>query len=356
MANKIQNISLKGSTRAIKQVLFWIIAAAILFFVFSNREYNINIRLILVGLVSLMGISISTLINKDLIPRFLFRNKPLRFYYLLGGLFLISLWVIFILVLIILLFSMYYLPEAVIPSRKDVVILLTGIYLFVILNAVIHFIRESYQQQMEKNELERTTREMELKLKEARLKLLQDQIHPHFIFNMLNNLYGLVSEDTALSRRVILKLSSLLEYMLYECNDPWIPLRKELDFILNYINLERLRREPFNVQINVADNVEPVRIAPLILFPFIENAFKHGLSPEADAGITISLEIKDKLLLFEVQNSIAQFPQKKANATLHGMGLKNIRQRLSLIYQDNYELKIKNDGKTYQVRLQIQLK
>ena len=336
--------------------MFWSVAAVLLFFVFSNREYDINIRLVLVGLITLMGISVSLLINKILIPRFLFRNQPVKFYYLLGGLFLISLWAILITVFIILLFSMHYLPEAVIPNRKDVTILLTGNYLFVILAAVIHFIRESYHRQIEKTRLERSTREMELKLREVRLKLLQDQIHPHFIFNMLNNLYGLVSEDAAQSREIILKLSSLLEYMLYECNEPLVPIRQELGFILNYTELERIRREDFNVKINFPGDNITGKIAPLVLFSFVENAFKHGLNNEKDAFINISLTTNDRQLHFKVRNSISSHFNGQPLKTNRGIGLENIRQRLSLIYKDKYNLHISNDGKHYETQLTIHLK
>ncbi|WP_462318403.1 sensor histidine kinase [Marinilabilia sp.] len=356
MTERTHNVSGRIILRRIKQILFWMFAAALLFFIFSNREYDINLRLVLVGIVTTMGFSISVLINKVLIPRFLFRDQLLKFYYLLGGLFLISLWVILISVFVILLFSMHYLPEAVIPGQKDVVILLTGNYLIVILAGVIHFIKESYHRQMEKNQLERASREMELKLKETRLKVLQDQIHPHFIFNMLNNLYGLVAEDAAQSRKVILKLSSLLEYMLYECNEPLIPLKKELDFILNYIDLERIRREAFNLQISFADNTESEMIAPLVLFPFVENAFKHGLSNEPDAYIKLSHKIIDRELIFMVQNSIVQHPGRQPGTNGHGIGLENIQQRLSLIYQNKYDLQINNDGKDHHIQLKIQLK
>ena len=339
--------------RVLKQILFWTFAAALLFLIFSNREYDLYIRFVLVALVSLIGFSSSILVNQVLIPRYLFRKKRFRFYYLLTSVFLVSLWIILVTVVIILLFSMNYLPEAVIPDRKDVTILLTGNYLMVILAGVIHFIQESYQQQLEKKQLEQIKREMELKLRQARLKLMQDQIHPHFIFNMLNNLYGLVSEDSVLSRRIILKLSGLLEYMLYECDAPLLPLQKELTFIQNYIELERIRHEVFDVTVNFPGKTEGIEIAPLVLFPFVENAFKHGLSNAPGSFIHISLTVDDGTIHFSVKNSNLRIHEETATPGNHGIGLKNIQERLILIYGDKYDLQIADEGETYQISLKI---
>ncbi|WP_010662348.1 sensor histidine kinase [Marinilabilia salmonicolor] len=341
--------------RILKQILFWTFAAALLFLIFSNREYDLYIRLVLVALVSLIGFSSSILVNQVLIPRYLFRKKQFRFYYLLTSVFLVSLWIILVTVVIILLFSMNYLPEAVIPDRKDVTILLTGNYLMVILAGVIHFIQESYQQQLEKKQLEQIKREMELKLREARLKLMQDQIHPHFIFNMLNNLYGLVSEDSVLSRRIILKLSGLLEYMLYECDESLLPLQKELTFIQNYIELERIRHEVFDVTVNFPEKTEDLEIAPLVLFPFVENAFKHGLSNTLGSFIHISLTMDDGTIHFLVKNSNIRIHEEPAISGKHGIGLKNIQERLLLIYGDKYDLQITDEGETYQISLKIRI-
>lgn len=339
--------------RVLKQIHFWIFAAALLFLIFSNREYNLYIRIVLVALVSLIGFSSSILVNQVLIPRYLFRKKRFWFYYLLTAVFLVSLWIILVTVVIILLFSMNYLPEAVIPDRKDVTILLTGNYLMVILAGIIHFIQESYQQQLEKKQLEQIKREMEFKLREARLKLMQDQIHPHFVFNMLNNLYGLVSEDAAQSRRIILKLSDLLEYMLYECNEPLIPLKKELVFIQNYIELERIRHVDFQVTVDFPEQPGAMEIAPLVLFPFVENAFKHGLNNTPDSFIHISLTTDNKTLYFSVENSNLRSAQYSSDPGKHGIGLKNVQERLSLVYGDNYDLQIDENEDIYQINLKI---
>lgn len=341
--------------KVLRQVFFWLLASALLFFVFSNREYNVNIRLVLVLVVSLIGFFSSLLVNQILIPRFLFKNKRFIFFYLLTALFLISLWVIIVTIFMILLFSISQSPEVVIPDRKDVTILLAGNYLMIILAGIIHFIEESYQQQLEKKQLEQIHREMALKLRETRLKLMQDQIHPHFVFNMLNNLYGLVSEDAAQSRRLILKLSDLLEYMLYECNEPRISLKKELNFIQNYIELERIRREDFQLTVNFPDTIGNTEIAPLVLFPFIENAFKHGLGNFPDSFIDILLTIEKETLHFSVRNSKSRL-SNSPNPSKHGIGLLNVQERLALIYGKKSDLQIHEEKDLYEINLKIELK
>ncbi len=356
MNPKDSNSSTTLGKKVLRQVLFWLLGAALLFFVFSNREYNLNIRLVLVAVVSLIGFCSSVLVNQILIPRFLFRKKRFLFFYLLTAVFLISLWIIIVTIFMILLFSISQSPDVVIPDRKDVTILLAGNYLMIILAGIIHFIEESYQQQLAKNHLEQIHREMELKLREARLKLMQDQIHPHFIFNMLNNLYGLVAEDTGQSRRLILKLSDLLEYILYECNEPLIPLEKELSFIQDYIDLERIRHEDFKLTVNFPDNVGNTEIAPLVLFPFVENAFKHGLGNASDSFINISLMVDNGTLIFTVKNSKPRLSTITRKPEKNGIGLQNIQERLSLVYGEKSDFHIHNDDKTYQINLRIKLK
>lgn len=229
-------------------VLYWFLAACIMFFLFSNRDYNLQIRFSLVLFLITISFFITLFVNRYLIPKYLFAGKLFIFSYLILVIFIVTLWVISFSVILILTYSILQLPSMLVPSRNDIVILVTGSYLFVIIAVVIHFIKESYRRLVEKNELAEQKKVTDLKFKEAKLKLLQAQIHPHFLFNMLNNLYGLVNESVDNSRDVIMKLSELLDYMLYECDKPKVRLNKEIRFINNYIELERIRHdEHFNL-------------------------------------------------------------------------------------------------------------
>ncbi|MCD4833445.1 MAG: histidine kinase [Bacteroidales bacterium] len=338
-------------------LIYWLAAAFLMFFIFSNRNYDLQIRLILVSLLIVVSYFITLTINKYLIPKFLFSGKLFVFAYILFAVFIFTLWIISFSVFIILLYSAFNLPNIIIPQRDDIVILIAGNYLIVIMAAVIHFVKESYRRLIEKNNLEKQRQLAEIKLKEANLKLLQGQIHPHFLFNMLNNLYGLVKENVDSSREVIIKLSGLLDYMLYECDKREVLLKNEIEFINNYIELERVRHDDdFNVKVNFPSNIDDIKIAPLVLFPFVENAFKHGFHNPNESFINIELNIDFDKLKFEIENSISKMQADKyLNQEGKGIGLKNIKERLELIYKDKYNLEIINDENTFKVNLEVDL-
>ena len=339
-------------------ILYWVFSACIMFFLFSNKDYNLQIRLSLVIFLITVSFLITLLINRYLIHRYLFTGKLFLFTYLIIAIFIVTFWLILFSVILILTYSVLKLPDMLIPSRSEIVILVTGNYLLVIIAVVIHFIKESYRRLVEKNNLEKQKQLTEIKLKEASLKLLQGQIHPHFLFNMLNNLYGLVKENTESSREVIIKLSGLLDYMLYECDKREVLLKNEIVFIRNYIELERVRHDDnFNVKVNFPDESDNIRIAPLILFPFVENAFKHGFHNPDESFIQIELFIDLNKLHFNIENSVSKIQKDKyLNQEGKGIGLKNIRERLELIYKDKYQLDIINDEKTFKIKLEIDLR
>jgi Putative regulator of cell autolysis len=326
-----------------------------MFFVFSNRHYDIQIRTNLSILLLVISFASARVTNKILIPRFLFKGKRGLFLYLLFFLLIISLWLISFALFIITLYSSIALPNTILPSLEDVIILLTGTYLISLLSSVFYFTKESYQSKEEKIIIEKEKDMLELKFKEVQLEFLKEQIHPHFIFNMMNNLYALVNESAALSREVIVRLSDLLEYMLYECNTEKVELSKEIKFINNYIELEKIRHdESFNVQTDFPKNVSGIKIAPLILFPFIENAFKHGLKQTNKDFISMKLEVSAPKIQFCINNykhdtTLPADKKKKSK----GLGLKNVRERLELLYQNRYDLQISTDNNIFDVKLKI---
>lgn len=357
MSIRIINTDTSVTKNWIGQVVYWLVAALLMFFVFSNRNYDLQIRFVLVSLLIAMSYFTTLTVNNYLIPQLFFKGKTFRFIYALFAVFILTLWLITFIIILILLYSTKNLPDAVIPAREDLIILITGNYLIVILAAVIHFIRESYRKLIEKNDLEKQKQKTEFKLKEVHLKLLQGQIHPHFIFNMLNNIYGLVKENTEKSRNVIIKLSDLLDYMLYECDNEQVELNKEIEFIKNYIELERVRHDDdFDVKTEFPKNANSLKIAPLILFPFVENAFKHGFRNTSENYIYMKVEVSGTQLIFTIENnhSTAQ-PDKFLNQESNGIGLKNIRERLNLIYKDKHKLYIHSDESTYKIHLELNL-
>ncbi len=349
------NIKSKQYSFPIWEIVYWLMASLLMFYIFSNRHYDIRIRYYLSALLMAISFINAWVANRLLIPKVLFKGKKWLFFYLLFALFLVSLWLIHIAIGIIVLYSLVALPNMIMPIREDIIILLTGTYLISLIAAVFYFIKVSYRTNEEKANIEKQKNTLELKLKEVQLHLLKEQIHPHFIFNMMNNLYALVNENAALSRDVIVGLSDLLDYMLYECNTEHVELSKEIEFINNYINLEKIRHDDnFNVKTDFPKDVTGVTIAPLMLFPFVENAFKHGLKQTNNDFITMQLSITSRKIEFNVKNykhDIADAGNK--TKTSKGLGLKNVRERLELLYQNRYDLHISSDNNCFDVNLKI---
>ncbi|MBK8805311.1 MAG: histidine kinase [Bacteroidales bacterium] len=185
------------------------------------------------------------------------------------------------------------------------------------------------------------------------LTFLKTQINPHFLFNVLNSIYSLSLKKSDKVPEIILKLSEMMRYMLYESEVNKVSLDKEIDYINNYISLQKLRVfENCTITFSVSDNTNGVTIAPMILIPFVENAFKHGISHTDDSPIDISLERKDSKLLFTVKN--------KLHKNLHtdktgGIGIQNVKRRLELLYPDKHKLEIVELDNNFVVSLHLKL-
>lgn len=187
-----------------------------------------------------------------------------------------------------------------------------------------------------------------------KLKYLKTQIQPHFFFNTLNNLYSLSLESSEKVPDVIIKLSKLMEYVLYDVEGgKSVPLLKEIDYIQNYVEIEKLRFENVEVSINLESNIEDITIPPLLFITLVENAFKHGGINNNQLKIKMNFEIIDrKFLNFEIINNFVFSQHSKPKS---GIGLKNIKKRLKLIYKNDYTLKKEIKFNYYIVRLQIPL-
>lgn len=192
----------------------------------------------------------------------------------------------------------------------------------------------------------------------AELNLLKAQVHPHFLFNTLNNLYALTLHSAPAAPQVVLKLSELMSYMLYESQSELILLEKEVAHISNYIALEKLRYgDRLDVSLTASGETEAKKIAPLLLIPFVENAFKHGVSDETDdVWVTIDIKVKDGWLNVKVENSHAGGDSRDSKKTMTGgIGLQNVKRRLALLYPDAHKLSYTKEAAHYSVDLKIRL-
>lgn len=187
---------------------------------------------------------------------------------------------------------------------------------------------------------------------EAELKFLKTQIHPHFLFNTLNNLYALTLKKSERAPEMVLKLSELINYMLYECTANEVPLSKEVKFIENYISIEKMRYgDKLEVDVRVS-GPQTSLLAPMIILPFVENCFKHGASEELlQSWVTVQIDASPEVILIKVENS------KSNNGNNHhgdGIGIQNVKRRLALLYPNKHELKILDGKETFLVILTIQ--
>lgn len=224
------------------------------------------------------------------------------------------------------------------------------------LAVVIKLIKISYQRKIMEKDLEKKQIETELKLKKAELQLLKAQLHPHFLFNTLNNLYGLTIAKSDKAPDIVIKISELLDYMLYECNSNNARLINELKYLKNYIELEKIRyKNKLKVDYQESGITENHTIAPLILLPFMENCFKHGVSKQLnDSWININATVANESLDFSLSNSKVKLDNKN-NENSKGIGIENVKRRLELLYKDNYNLEIQDLNDRFIVKLKLKL-
>ncbi len=198
-------------------------------------------------------------------------------------------------------------------------------------------------------------KEIENKQLKAELNLLKDQVNPHFLFNTLNNLYGLITQDqNQRAAEITLKLSDIMRYLLESSKADKVSLKKEIQFLEDYLSLEKIRlSKKTDIRFEVSGIVSDVFVAPLLFIPLVENAFKHGLNTiTADSFACFSLSIQGKDLFFEAKNSLGKSLENSAKSET---GIANLRKRLQLIYPNNHLLDIHKFNDEYKVVLHIQL-
>lgn len=204
---------------------------------------------------------------------------------------------------------------------------------------------------------QQTTQHLKQEKLEAELKFLKAQIHPHFLFNTLNNLYALTLKKSDAAPDVVLRLSDLLNYMLYECNATWVDLKKEIELLENYIELEKIRySNRLDIIYTLRGDPGNKMIAPMLILPFVENSFKHGVSEETHgAWVSIDLTINGNEMVLKVDNSKTNLKAHDEHDYRAGIGLKNVIRRLELLYPNNHELKTIESDDTYLIILSLNL-
>lgn len=203
-------------------------------------------------------------------------------------------------------------------------------------------------------EAETARKDAEAARMDAELSNLRSQINPHFLLNTLNNIYALTAFDQSKAQDAIQELSKMLRYILYDCQQPMVPLRDEVSFLENYVNLMRLRL-PESVEVTFQASVAnpQLDVAPLVFISLVENAFKHGISPTKPSFIHIDIKAGQQQITCDISNS--NHPKTAADHSGHGIGLQQVQRRLELAYPQRYtwQRNVTDDGKVYHSRIAI---
>jgi LytS/YehU family sensor histidine kinase len=195
--------------------------------------------------------------------------------------------------------------------------------------------------------------ELELEKSKVENRYLRNQLNPHFLFNTMNNLHGLILTDTKLASESVLRFSDFLQYMVYESAEDFIPLEKEIQLVKDYVALERLRadkKKEIEIDIQITD--PNYKIAPLLLLPLIENAIKHGLNV-VEQGAFMKVQIKQQQLFLNV--CVTNSKRSNAPKDGEGIGLANLKRRLELQYKNAHELHLREDAEVFKMELKLQL-
>jgi hypothetical protein len=346
----------RKTERIISHVVFWI-AAYFFFVVFygrTSRDYHTTI--IFVSFLFPIAIASTYLLIYYLIPKFLLQDRKALFFLLLVYLIIITGWLSELVSLFIFTVIADYRVASTAPITFDSLSLIVGLYFVNLIAVVIKQVKRAFLMQQKNTDLEQKKLETELKLKEAELNLLKAQIHPHFLFNTLNNLYGLTLEKSELAPDLVLRISDMLDYMLYKCNQPKVDLQNELKHLQNYIEIEQLRYgERLKMDISYSGEAGNLQIAPMLLLPFVENAFKHGVSKQiSQPYIRMNISIQDLQLQLFLENSFNGAVQKEEDYS-KGIGLKNVKKRLEMLYPEKYSLSVSNEETIFRVDFSILL-
>ncbi len=330
---------------SVYHTVFWLILFTIM--LVSGIPYTNFLQALYTDLLSLIFYGLIVYFNYFyLFPKYL---KDKNLWWHLGALALAALILSPIKVLLLFLSST---GNAELQSRyvNDRLFMFISIFLVGLSTTIYKIMDDWLIQQRIKKELESQTLQSEL-------KFLKSQINPHFLFNTLNSLYALTLKKSDLAPEIVLKLSEMMRYMLYECNEKEVPLRKEINYMQNYLELEKLRHgSKMLIGFEINGEITDQKISPLILIPFIENSFKHGINNQISQGfVNMELNICDNDFQMILENSKSPSIPRITEKRSGGIGLENVKRRMSILYPDHHHLEIKESPNTYKIELNLDL-
>jgi hypothetical protein len=295
--------------------------------------------------------TISYFVVYFLVPKYLLKKLYKSFILYTIYTLILSVYAIILSVLFALVYLADLNPENASPITKTLPFIILGVFFVVLIVVTLSLILHNYKSIVKNEDLKNKILQTQLQLKEQELKLLKMQIHPHFLFNSLNTIYGFALKKGEETPKMILKLSNLLDYILYQIEKPSVSLENEIYHLQDYISLEKLRfHDTLQVNLIKESAVENINIAPMMLIPFVENSFKHGAIVNGVLVINILIKKIDNTILFEVENSIIEKSKSEG-----GIGLENIQKRLKMLYPNAHTLEINENDQRFKVSLTLQL-
>jgi sensor histidine kinase YesM len=344
---------LYSSLKIIGHTIFWFSSISLLTLIFYFYDENFSFNLVEKSIVTNLFFAIGVYINLlFLIPKFLKQKKYIFYIFWL----IVLITVISATLQLLFIYPLRNLPGISGFNRFNLNLHSAYFFstlLFIVVTSFLKLIKDWLSLQ----DINLKLAKIEQQKLEAELKTLKGQLNPHFLFNSLNNIYSLALINSNKVPELILKLSDLMRHIIYESKENYISIEKELEFVNNFIALQRIRISDQNkIRYNVVGNIPSAKIAPLLFEPFIDNAFKHGLPGTGNSDfINITFNFIDRnKITFEIENNYEEmFIQKHSNS---GIGLNNVKKRLKLLYQpDDFKLIILKKDNIHRVFLELKL-
>ena len=340
----MNTLSNKRNLSHLIHLLFWLLLGGILLAVYQEFVGGWKAALV-PTLINLAGlIALAYIHTGVLIPRYFNSKKYGRYIVLLLICLLLTSTFRFFVGLKTITWLGWDLKDQFGPNYFVGMLLSGG---FVVLISIPLRLIDSY---FKKAELEKALTNQQL---EAELRFLKAQVNPHFLFNVLNNIYSLSFTQSPLAPEMILKLSGMMSYMLYDCKTDQVKLSDEVQYLENFIALHQLKKEgDMNVVFETQGDLSRISITPMLFIPFFENAFKHGNLEDLQNGwLKSTLSVENGLLSFCIQNSFSKSSPVYAQG---GVGLENTKQRLALLYPDQHQFSISTDDHIFNVALALE--
>lgn len=344
-----RKVLLEKLTEAGVHLLFWSSVFLFYLYVFGYNSTQVKFNLVFSSFLMPITMASCYAVVYYLIPRYLILKRYRSFLLYSVYTFVLTAFSVVVSVFYALIFILD-LKMIELPVARSLPFILITVYLVIFLGSGIALLRHYYHSNSRNDKLKNKVLETQLKLKEQELKYLKMQIHPHFLFNTLNTLYGFAMTQAAETPDMILRLSNLLDYLLYQVDKPLVSLTSEIAHISDYIGLEKIRfSDSLDLDFSTEGISEELQVAPMLFIPFIENGFKHGRVNKEKLQINIRFQEQAGKVLFMMTNS-TKLLEEESNP---GIGLQNIEKRLQMIYPDRHKLTVIREACEFKVELMI---